>query len=90
MLAAWSVFGLSDIHVMNANKTVLGASMNGVAVVLFIAAHKVWWPQTLAMMAAAIVGGYMGARTARRVDQRIVRAAITAISVAITIAFFAR
>ena len=32
MLAAWSVFGLSDIHVMNANKTVLAAAMNAVAV----------------------------------------------------------
>jgi uncharacterized membrane protein YfcA len=42
------------------------------------------------MMAAAIVGGYMGARTARRIDQRYIRGAITAVSIAITIAFFAR
>jgi uncharacterized membrane protein YfcA len=90
MLAAWSLFGLSDIHVMNANKTLLGAAMNGAAVVLFVIANKVWWPQTLAMMAAAIVGGYVGARAARRVEQHYVRGVITAISVAITIVFFIR
>ena len=90
MLAAWSVFGLTDIHAMNANKTVLGAAMNGVAVVLFVVARKVWWPQTLAMVVAAVIGGYVGAHSARRVDPRSVRAVITVISIAITIAFFIR
>ena len=90
MLAVWTVFGLSDIHVINANRTVLGATMNGVAVVLFIAAHKIWWPQTLAMLIAAIVGGYAGARWAKKVDQRYLRGVITAISVCITVMFFLR
>jgi uncharacterized protein len=90
MLAAWSLFGLTDIHGMNANKTVLGATMNGIAVVLFIAARKIWWTQSLVMMVAAIVGGYVGARGAKRVDQRCVRIAITVISAAITIVFFLR
>jgi uncharacterized membrane protein YfcA len=90
MLATWSVFGLMDIHVMNANKTVLGATMNGAAVVLFIIARKIWWPQTLAMLVAAVIGGYIGARSAKTVKQSYVRPAITVIGVAITIAFFLR
>ena len=57
MLATWSVFGLWDINLMNANKTALGATMNGVAVVLFIIARKIWWPQTLAMLVAEVIGG---------------------------------
>ena len=90
MLAVWTVFGLSDIHVISANRTVLGATMNAVAVVLFIAAHKVWWPQTVAMLIAAVVGGYVGAHWAKKVDPRYVRAVITVISVSITVAFFLR
>ena len=90
MLAAWSVFGLSDIHVMNANKTVLAAAMNAVAVVLFIAAHKILWPQSLAMLVAAVLGGYIGARTAKRVDAKYLRGAIIVISFAMTAAFFLR
>ena len=90
MLATWSVFGLSDIHVMNANKTVLAAAMNAVAVVLFIAARKIFWPQSLAMLVVAILGGYIGATTAKKVNPKYLRAAIIVISFAMTTAFFLR
>ena len=62
MLATWSVFGLTDIHVMNANRTVLGAAMNILAIVLFVIARKIWWPQTMVMLVATVIGGYFGAR----------------------------
>jgi uncharacterized membrane protein YfcA len=90
MLAAWSLFGLTDIHFMNANRTVLGSAMNAIAVVLFVIAGKIWWPQAMAMLVAAVIGGYFGAVYARTVNPRYVRAAITVISFAITIAFFLR
>jgi uncharacterized protein len=90
MLAAWSVYGLKDIHAMNANRTLLGGAMNGVAVVLFVIARKIWWPQTLVMLVAAVIGGYIGARFAKRANPRYIRSAVTVISIAITIAFFLR
>lgn len=90
MLAVWSAFGIKDIHVMNANKTLLGASMNTVAAALFIVARKVWWAQAIPMLVAAVIGGYIGAHSARRIHPRIVRRIVVAISVVITIAFFAR
>lgn len=90
MLAAWSLFGLSNIHVMNANKTLLSAVMNGAAVVLFVMAHKIWWPQTLAMMVVAIAGGYFGATAAKRVSPNAVRIIVCVISMAVTIVFFVR
>jgi uncharacterized membrane protein YfcA len=90
MLATWTVFGVIDIRALMAHRTLLGASMNTVAVVLFIAAHKVWWPQTMIVLTGAVIGGYGGAWTAKRVDPRYVRAAIIAIGVSITIVFFWR
>jgi len=42
------------------------------------------------MLVAAVIGGYVGARFARRANPRYVRAAVTIISSAITIAFFLR
>ena len=90
MLATWTVFGLTNIHMMNANRTLLGAGANIVAAVLFILAHKIWWPQTLVMLVGTIAGGYAGAHWARRANPRVLRACISVISVAITIAFFAR
>lgn len=90
MLATWSIYGLTDIHVMNANRTLLAAAANSIAAVLFIVAGKVWWPQTLVMLVFAALGGYIGAHTARKVDRRYVRAAVSVVSAAITILFFVR
>jgi hypothetical protein len=90
MLSAWALFGLTDLKKMNATKTLLAGGLNAVAVSLFIPAGKVWWPQTLVMLVGALAGGYLGARLARRVEQRYVRSAIIAISVAMTVVFFAR
>jgi hypothetical protein len=90
MLATWTVFGLTDIHVMNANRTILGAAANIVAAVLFVIARKIWWPQTLVMLVGTIIGGYFGARVARKVDPRYVRAIVAVVSAGITIAFFLR
>jgi len=42
------------------------------------------------MLVAAIIGGYIGARTARRVNPCYIRAIITVVSAGITIAFFLR
>ena len=75
---------------MNAIKTILSAAMNAVAVALFIAAHKIWWPQSLAMLVAAVLGGYIGARTAKKVNPKYLRAAIIMISFAMTAAFLLR
>jgi uncharacterized membrane protein YfcA len=90
MLAVWSAFGLTDIHEMNANKTLLAAAMNAVAAILFIMAGKVWWPQTLTMLVAAVAGGFIGAHGARRVPPKYIRAFIIVISVTITMVFFLR
>jgi uncharacterized membrane protein YfcA len=90
MLAVWSLFGLNDIHAINANKTVVSAAMNLAAIFLFAIARIIWWPQALAMIVAAVIGGYIGARGAKRIPPRYVRTAIIAIGVAITAAFFWR
>jgi uncharacterized membrane protein YfcA len=90
MLALWSLLGTYDIHALNANRTLLGGSMNCAAVVLFIIAGKVWWLQTLIILAGSVTGGYLGARFARRMNPLHVRRVVTAISVLVTVIFFAR
>jgi uncharacterized membrane protein YfcA len=90
MMAAWSLFGMTDIRAMSAARTLLTGSLNAVAVVCFVAAGLVWWPQALLMMLAATVGGYGGARIARRVDPDKLRAAVTVFNFLITAAVFYR
>jgi uncharacterized protein len=90
MLATWAMYGITDIHVMNANRTVMGAAANVLAIALFVVAHKIWWPQTIVMLLGTAIGGYFGARLVKKVNPVYVRALVTVVSTAITIVFFLR
>jgi uncharacterized protein len=90
MLAVWSLAGMRDIHAMNGGRTLLGGIMNAAAVVCFIIAKKVFWIQTSMMLVAAVVGGYAGARFAKRVNPLWIRALIILVSLTVTAAFFLR
>src|SRR6266508_2591169 len=85
MLAAMGLLGLHDIHRANGVKNFLGICINSVAVVAFSISHLVSWPRSLLMAVAALLGGYVGARTARRVGRSFIRRAIVVIGFAITI-----
>jgi uncharacterized protein len=90
MLAVLSLMGMTDIHRMNALKTVLSALANGVAVVAFIAAGAVDWGRGVVMIAGGVLGGYAGAAIARRVDAKQVRLLVLAIAWTMTAYFFWR
>jgi uncharacterized protein len=90
MLSALAMLGLTDIHRMNAVKTLLASVINGTSVLVFVATGKVHWPFALAMAAAASVGGYVGAHSARRVDRKLVRAIVVAIGFGLAGYYFYR
>ncbi|MFN3706015.1 MAG: sulfite exporter TauE/SafE family protein [Thermoflexales bacterium] len=73
MLASLSLMGLQDIHRMNALKTGLAAIINGVALLFFALSGIVNWPLAILMGAGGMLGGYLGARLAKRVDQTLLR-----------------
>lgn len=90
MLAALAAAGMTDIHEMNGLKALLGVSINGVALVRFLASDVIEWSPGLVMMTGAIVGGYGGAKLARRIDRRIIRWIVIAVGWTMTIYFFLR
>jgi hypothetical protein len=90
ILAMLALLGMTEIHSMNALKTVLSSTTNGLAVVAFIVARAIYWPQALVMIAGALLGGYFGAHYAQRLPQPWVRAAVILIGAGMTIYFFLR
>jgi uncharacterized protein len=88
ILAAFRLYGLTDIHGMNGVKSILGGSLNAIAALIFIFAHQVTWRPTLVMMVAAILGGYVGPVIARKMDPRIIRGIVIGVGAAMTIYFF--
>lgn len=79
MLAALGFMGLTNIHRMNGLKNWGGLCMNAVAAGMFAFSSLVNWPVALGMAVGAISGGYLGSRTAQRVPQQAVRAAVVVI-----------
>ena len=43
LLGVWTLLGHTDIHALNAYKTLLAGALNGAAVVLFVATGTVAW-----------------------------------------------
>ena len=90
MLALLTMLRMEDIHAMNALKTLLNAAINGAAVITFIVAGAVLWPQALVMLVGAVAGGYGGAYFAQKIEPKIVRRVVIAVGICMTTYFFLR
>jgi len=90
MLAAFGLMGMENIHAMNALKTVLASCINGIAVITFVVAGAVNWPQALVMLVGAVLGGYAGAAYTRKLDPALVRRFVIIIACLMTLYFFLR
>ncbi len=90
MLASLSLMGLRDVHRMNALKTVLGSTINGIALVYFILRGLVRWDIAIMMGIGAIIGGYAGARLAKRVNQRALRIFIVLVGLVVSTWLFVK
>jgi len=88
MLGSLSLMGMRDIHKMNALKTPLTAIINVTAFVFFALKGLVAWPLAVLVAAGAIVGGYGGARFAKRVNPRLVHYGVIAIGLLVSSWFF--
>ncbi len=88
MLSALGFMGIGDIHRMNAVKTCLAVLINAASVIVFVRDDLIRWDLALPMMAFAILGGYAGARVARRLPARYVRYAVIAIGFGLSAYYF--
>jgi uncharacterized protein len=90
MVAMWGLVDRCDLKQLNAPRTLLVSAANAVAVLAFIAAGAVRWPETLAMLLGAVLGGYGGARIGRRAPPGLIRAITLLATSCITLAFFVK
>lgn len=85
MIAALAIQGHTDLNEINALKNWLSAVIYSVAVATFVIAGAVSWPHTVIMLVAAVAGGYLGARLARRLPAQWLRRMIIAIGTGLTL-----
>jgi len=89
VMALFGLCGVHDIHEMNALKVITAAVSIGIPALTFIAAGRVQWRFCLVMAVLAGLGGYLGARWSRRINQRVMRWTVATIGFATAGYFFA-
>lgn len=73
---------------VNGLRSVLSLIVNTVAVIIFVAHAHVAWGAAGLMAGAALVGGYVGSRAARRVPSAVLRAIVVALGLATAVSLF--
>ncbi len=89
LLATFGLLGYINIHGMNGLKNALAAILSIISAATFAVAGLIAWPQAALMAAATLLGGFAGAKLARRVTRTdLLRHGITGVGVVMTIVFF--
>ena len=88
MLALLGFLGLANIHAANGIKNLLGFCINVVAAGYFIFKGAVVWPAALVIVGGGAVGGYAGARFAKRIGKEKARSAVVVIGLVVTAILF--
>jgi len=90
ILAMLALLGMEQIHTMNALKALLTTVSNGVAMLLFVVSHAVYWPETILMIIGSSLGGYFGAHFAQKTKPENVRRIVIVIGFVLAAYFFAK
>ncbi len=88
MLAMFALLGIENIHTMNGLKTYLASVCNAVAIITFVAAKAIFWPQAILMVIGATIGGYGGAYYAQKIRPGLVRKFVVLVGLGMSAYFF--
>jgi uncharacterized membrane protein YfcA len=90
MMALLALLGLTNIHRINAYKSVQAAVCNGIALITFASHGVVYWKHAGIMVIGATIGGYYGAFLSQKMKQEHVRWIVIALGAGMSIYFFLR
>ncbi len=88
LLALFGLLGQTQLNAMNGMKNLVSALLTAIAVVIYAVGDIVFWREALIMMVAATLGGYGGARVARRLPPAVLRWGIVATGLVMAALFF--
>jgi uncharacterized membrane protein YfcA len=90
MIALFLVAANMDVQSASGLRLICATTVNLLAVLLFALRGAVEWKVGLPMLLAGIVGGYLGARVVRRLNEKAARNAILIYAWGLTVWFFLR
>lgn len=90
LMAVLSMAQAGSLSTVNGLKNYLSALLSAISVAVFAAAGVIAWQAAVWMMGFSMLGGYVGARTARRLSAQLVYASVVLIGLGMSALFFAR
>lgn len=90
LMALYTLTGEKSLHTVNALKNLNSFVLSLLSVVAFAVAGAIVWSQALWMMVWATIGGWAGARLARRLPVRWVRVLVLVTGLIMSAVFFSR
>jgi uncharacterized membrane protein YfcA len=85
-----ALYGMEEMHQLNALKVFAAMTSNFCAIVTFVVTGAIVWHYCLISMVFAALGGWIGARTAKRVPGPVLRGIVVATGLVISAWFFWR
>jgi uncharacterized membrane protein YfcA len=76
LLAIVQIMGFTSFHVANSLKNLLATSFTILSIAVFGVGGIIAWPEALTMMVGSTLGGYIGGRYGRLVNERYLRLAV--------------
>jgi uncharacterized membrane protein YfcA len=89
-MALWTLLSDLDFQAVAPARVLSVSVTNAAAVVCFIFAGAVSWPQTIAVLAGGVAGGFLGAKAGARLPLALVKAAVICVTLGTTASFFWR
>jgi uncharacterized membrane protein YfcA len=83
LIATLSLFAHDSLVRLNALKGLLSLVIASVTVVYFAIGAPVHWPAVAVLAPTTLIGGYLGARVARRSPEAVLRAAVVVLGVTV-------
>ena len=90
IMTVLALMGMEDMHQLNAMKVVAACASNFCAILTFVVSRRVVWHDCLVAMIAAGLGGYIGARYAKRMNPGVLRIVVVVTGVLMAGYFFWR
>ncbi|MEM6634524.1 MAG: sulfite exporter TauE/SafE family protein [Pseudomonadota bacterium] len=88
LLAVAQLSGYSNFHRANAIKNLLATSFTAISISVFGLGGLIDWTAGLIMIFGSTLGGYLGGRLAKRVNQDLLRAAVTLFGLVLAATYF--
>ena len=88
LLAIVQIMGFTSFHVANSLKNLLATSFTLLSIAVFGIGGIIAWPEALTMMVGSTVGGYLGGRYGKLINEKYLRRGIVVFGLALSAVYF--